>query len=150
MNDNFRTKNRVTLEDVARHVGVSKMTVSKVLRGTGSISEETCKKVNQAVIELGYLPNRLAGSLSSSSSEVVGVVIPSINDVSFGELVNGINSTLRPRGLLTFIGESQFNPDTEEEVIKGLLSMQPRGLIVNGGIARKPSCLLYTSDAADE
>jgi len=58
----------VTLLEMAAKAGVSRMTVSKVMRGVGNISEETRRRVRQAAHELGYLPNSLAGSLSSRTS----------------------------------------------------------------------------------
>lgn len=125
-----------TLRDVAIRAGVSTMTVSKVLRGAGTISEETRRRVKQAAEELGYLPNNLAGSLSSRKSRMVAVIIPSISDIVFSEVLSGINSTLRPQGLQTFIGESLFDPATETELIRTMLSFRPAGILLNGGIAR--------------
>ncbi|MBW4709741.1 LacI family DNA-binding transcriptional regulator [Roseobacter sp. YSTF-M11] len=129
-------KKRITLADVAARAGVSQMTASKVLRGTGSISEETRKRVKLAASDLGYVPNLFAGSLSSRSSNIVAVVLPSINDAVFGEVVAGINDVLRPEGYVTFIGESHLNPQTEETIIQTVLSMQPAGIILTGGIHR--------------
>jgi LacI family transcriptional regulator, gluconate utilization system Gnt-I transcriptional repressor len=69
-----------TIADVAEAAGVSRMTVSKVLRGTGRISVGTRARVQRVVDELGYVPNLLAGALSSQTSTLVGVLIPSISD----------------------------------------------------------------------
>ncbi|WP_227270469.1 LacI family DNA-binding transcriptional regulator [Roseobacter weihaiensis] len=129
-------KKRITLADVAARAGVSQMTASKVLRGTGSISEETRKRVKRVASDLGYVPNLFAGSLSSRSSNIVAVVLPSINDAVFGEVVAGINDVLRPEGYVTFIGESHLNPETEEKIIQTVLSLQPAGIILTGGIHR--------------
>ncbi|WOS65820.1 LacI family DNA-binding transcriptional regulator [Sinorhizobium fredii] len=126
----------ITLRDVAVRAGVSRMTVSKVLRGAGNISAETRQRVKQAADELGYLPNNLAGSLSSRKSRMVAVIIPSISDIVFSEVLSGINSTLRPRGFQTFIGESHFDPETETELIRAMLSFRPAGILLNGGMAR--------------
>ncbi|WP_298972924.1 LacI family DNA-binding transcriptional regulator [uncultured Roseobacter sp.] len=136
MNETAGPKKRTTLADVAVRAGVSQMTASKVLRGTGSISEETRKRVKQAASDLGYVPNLFAGSLSSRSSNIVAVVLPSINDAVFGEVVAGINDVLRPEGYVTFIGESHLNPESEEKIIQTVLSMQPAGIILTGGIHR--------------
>lgn len=129
-------KKKTTLADVAARAGVSQMTASKVLRGTGSISEETRKRVKLAASDLGYVPNLFAGSLSSKSSNIVAVVLPSINDAVFGEVVAGINDVLRPESYVTFIGESHLNPETEEKIIQTVLSLQPAGIILTGGIHR--------------
>jgi len=126
----------ITLQEVADRAGVSRMTVSKVLRGAGNISAETRQRVKQAADELGYLPNNLAGSLSSRKSRMVAVIIPSISDIVFSEVLSGINATLRPRGFQTFIGESGFDPETETELIRAMLSFRPAGILLNGGMAR--------------
>ncbi|OAP34084.1 LacI family DNA-binding transcriptional regulator [Sinorhizobium americanum] len=126
----------ITLQEVAVRAGVSRMTVSKVLRGAGNISAETRQRVKQAADELGYLPNNLAGSLSSRKSRMVAVIIPSISDIVFSEVLSGINATLRPEGFQTFIGESLFDPQTETELIRAMLSFRPAGLLLNGGMAR--------------
>jgi len=126
----------VTLRDVAQRAGVSTMTASKVMRGAGSISEKTRQNVRQAAHELGYLPNSLAGSLSSRKSRMVAVIIPSIADVVFSEVLSGVNSVLRPRGFQTFIGESLFDPAIETDLLREMLSFRPAGLLLNGGTMR--------------
>lgn len=126
----------VTLLDVAAKAGVSKMTVSKVLRNAGSISGETRQRVRQAADDLGYLPNSLAGSLSSRRNKLVAVIIPSISDIVFSEVLSGMNMVLRPMGFQTFIGESGFDPTIEADLIRAMLSLRPAGLLLNGGMAR--------------
>lgn len=136
MDEQKTERKTVTLAEVAGLAGVSRMTASKVMRNTGSISKATQERVRNAAAELGYVPNRLAGSLSSKSSDIVAVVLPSINDLIFGEVVSGINEILRPRGYITFIGETQFDSRLEEEILRTVLSLHPAGIILTGGIAR--------------
>ncbi|ASJ71966.1 LacI family DNA-binding transcriptional regulator [Granulosicoccus antarcticus] len=123
----------VTLADVADRAGVSSMTVSKVLRDTGSISPQTRERVLAAVGELGYVKNTLAGQLSSRKSTTIGVVIPSVSDVIFAQMLSGINTVIRPQGLSMLIAESLFSPSLERDTLSSLLSMQPAGLIISGG-----------------
>lgn len=130
------SKKVVTLQDVAERAAVSRMTVSKVLRNVGSISEGTRLKVREAARDLGYLPNSLAGSLSSRKSSLIAIIIPAISDVVFSEVLSGINSVVRPHGFHTFIGESNFDPAIEAELIRTMLSFQPAGMLLNGGMAR--------------
>ena len=70
----------ITMSDIARHAGVSPMTVSRALSDPASVSDEMRRKVDAAVRQFGYLPNRIAGSLSSKRSNVVGLVVPSIRN----------------------------------------------------------------------
>lgn len=105
------------------------------MRDVGNISEEPRQRVRHAIDELGYLPNSLAGSLSSRKSRMVAVIIPSISDIVFSEVLR-LNAVLRPRGFQTFIGESHFDPCIEADLLRAMLSFQPAGLLLNGGMAR--------------
>ncbi|MEP3279705.1 MAG: LacI family DNA-binding transcriptional regulator [Stappiaceae bacterium] len=134
-------KNNVTIADVAALAGVSKMTVSKVLRDTGSISKDTRDKIHKAVDELGYVKNSLAGLLSSQKSSMIGIIIPSASDTIFAEVLSGTNSVIRPKGFNTLIGESLFDPQIEYEALSTMLSLQPAGLIISGGIDRSEETL---------
>ncbi|TCU29252.1 LacI family transcriptional regulator [Rhizobium azibense] len=116
------------------------MTVSKVMRGVGNISRGTQQRVRCAADELGYLPNNIAGSLSSRKSRMVAVIIPSISDIVFSEVLSGVNAILGPNGLHTFIGESHFDPGIEENLVREMLSFRPAGLLLNGGMARSAVC----------
>ncbi|MBB4952276.1 LacI family gluconate utilization system Gnt-I transcriptional repressor [Agrobacterium vitis] len=131
-----RGKKVVTLLDVAERASVSKMTVSKVLRNVGNISEPTRNKVREAARELGYVPNSLAGSLSSRKSQLVAVIIPSMSDMVFSEVLSGLTSVLRTQGFQTFMGESHFDPQNEASLLSAMLSFQPAGLLLNGGMVR--------------
>ena len=121
---------------MAGAVGVSSMTVSKVLRGTGRISEETRRRVLRMAEDLGYVPNLLAGALSSQTSTLVGVLIPSISDQVYSGVLGGINAVLTPRGITCLIGETFFDPENEARLVRMMLSMKPAGLIITGGINR--------------
>lgn len=130
------SRRATTISDVAIAARVSSMTVSKVLRGTGRISQETRARVQQVAEELGYVPNRLAGALSSQTSHLVGVLIPSISDHVYSGVLAGINAVLHPGGFTSLIGETFFDPDTEARLVHMMLSMKPAGLIVTGGLDR--------------
>lgn len=135
---NLKQKN-TTQSDVAKLAGVSNMTVSRALSGSTRISPDTKERIKVAMDELGYVYNSVAGSLRNSrSSSMVAVIIPSVNDLVFGEILSGINSVLRPKGYFTTIGESFFDSEEEFKVIKSLLAMQPSGIILTGGIHHKP------------
>ena len=136
MNEQRPTGKPITLAEVAKRADVSQMTASKVMRNTGSISPATRERVRKAASELGYVPNRFAGALSSKTSDIVAVVLPSINDTIFGDVISGVNEVLRPKGYITFIGESNFDGPAEEEILRTALSLHPAGIIITGGINR--------------
>ena len=79
-----RFENRtLTLRDVSEASGVSEMTVSRVLRGRGDVSQATREKVLRAAKSLGYVPNKIAGALASQRVNLVSVIIPAISNMVF-------------------------------------------------------------------
>ena len=94
------------MRDIARHAGVSPMTVSRALREPGSVSESMRRKVDAAVREFGYLPNRIAGSLSSSRSNIVGLVVPSIRNSLYAGMAQAVSDVLEANGLHLMIANS--------------------------------------------
>lgn len=124
---------------MAKLANVSTMTVSKVIRKTGSISEPTQQRVREVIDELGYLPNLIAGSLSSQSNLMVAVIIPDLANQVFGETLRCINQVLTATGMHTLIGTSDYHTDIEEELIRTMLPWQPCGLILTGGITHSAS-----------
>lgn len=108
------------------------MTVSRVLRNRGEVSEKTREKVLAAARELGYVPNKIAGALASNRVNLVGVVIPSLSNMVFPEVMMGISSVLDDTPLQPVVGVTDYEPDKEERVIFEMLSWRPTGLIVAG------------------
>ena len=125
------TKN-LLLKDVARLAGVSEMTASRALRGAPDVSERTRAKVEEIARTHGYVPNRIAGSLSSQTVNLVGVVVPSLSSFVFPEVLNGISSVLKESPLKPVVGVTGYDLEEEEGVIREMLSWQPSGLIVAG------------------
>ncbi len=122
----------LTLRDVSEASGVSEMTVSRVLRNRGEVSEKTREKVLTAAREMGYVPNKIAGALASNSVNLVGVIIPSLSNMVFPEVMMGISSVLDDTPLQPVVGVSGYEPEKEEQVIFEMLSWRPTGLIVAG------------------
>jgi LacI family transcriptional regulator, gluconate utilization system Gnt-I transcriptional repressor len=122
----------LTLRDVSDAAGVSEMTVSRVLRARGDVSPTTREKVLRAARLLGYVPNKIAGALASQRVNLVGVVIPSLSNMVFPEVMTGISDGLKGTGLQPVVGVTDYLPEREEEVIYEMLSWRPSGLIVAG------------------
>ncbi len=125
-------KRPLTLRDVSEASGVSEMTVSRVLRGKGDVSEATRLRVQEAARTLGYVPNRIAGALASQRVNLVGVVIPSLGNMVFPEVLAGISETLDGTGLQPVVGVTDYLPEKEEQVLFEMLSWRPSGLIIAG------------------
>ncbi|MFE0756437.1 LacI family DNA-binding transcriptional regulator [Inquilinus sp. NPDC058860] len=121
----------ITLADVARAAGVSKITASRVLRG-GPVAGETRERVLEVVRRLGYVPNRLAGTLSSAGSNLVGVIIPSLANIVFPDVLRGVEGVLDAAGYRPVVGVTDYDPAREEGLIEAMLAWRPAGLIVTG------------------
>ncbi|WP_207537808.1 LacI family DNA-binding transcriptional regulator [Sabulicella rubraurantiaca] len=119
------------MRDVARAAGVSAMTVSRALREPSRVSPEVRARVEAAVREVGYVPNRLAGSLSSRRSDVVGLVVPSLENSLFAATVKGISDVLRREGFQLMIADSLYSPEAEEAAIRAFLEQRVAGLILH-------------------
>lgn len=122
----------LTLRDVSEASGVSEMTVSRVLRNRSDVSPATRDKVLAAAKALGYVPNKIAGALASQRVNLVGVVIPSLSNMVFPEVLGGISDALEESGLQPVFGASGYKPEREENVIYEMLSWRPTGMIVAG------------------
>lgn len=121
-----------TLKDVSKLANVSVMTVSRVMRNKGYISKEVSTLVKQAAEQIGYRPNKLAGALASDKSNLVGVILPTLSNVVFSEVLSGINSALSKTNMQPFFGISEYSSIKEEELVEGLLAWRPAGLILTG------------------
>lgn len=122
----------LTLRDVSEACGVSEMTVSRVLRSRGDVSDATRTRVLEAARRLGYVPNKIAGALASQRVNLVGVVIPSLSNMVFPEVMTGISDMLEGTGLQPVVGVTNYLPEREESVVYEMLSWRPSGLILAG------------------
>lgn len=129
---NKRSRQTTTLTDVARIAQVSEITVSRILRNHGSIAQATRERVLSAVRQTGYVPNRLAGGLASSGSKLVGVIVPSLTNVVFPEVLDGIRAALDGTGFQAVIGVSHYDLATEEGLVASLLAWRPEAMVIAG------------------
>lgn len=122
----------LTLRDVSEASGVSEMTVSRVLRSRGDVSEATRSRVLEAARKLGYVPNKIAGALASQRVNLVGVIIPSLSNMVFPEVLSGISEILEDTDLQPVVGVTNYSPEREESVLYEMLSWRPSGVILAG------------------
>ena len=134
MNDDIEIPARrpLTLRDVSEASGVSEMTVRRVLRNRGDVSDATRDKVLKAAKTLGYVPNKIAGALASSRVNLVAVIIPSLSNMVFPEVMTGISEILDETPLQPVVGVTNYLPEKEEEVLFEMLSWRPSGVIIAG------------------
>ena len=122
----------LTLQDVSEAAGVSEMTVSRVLRNRGDVSAATREKVLTAAKSLGYVPNKIAGGLASQRVNLVAVIIPSLSNLVFPDVLTGIAAELDDTQLQPVIGVTNYSLSREEAVLYDMLSWRPSGVILAG------------------
>ena len=121
-----------TLRDVARRAGVSEMTVSRVLRNAGYAAPATRERVLRAASAIGYVPNRIAGSLARKRTNLVGVLVPSMTNQVFPEVLSGVASGLEGASLQPVFGITGYDPRVEEGLVRDMISWRPSGIAVAG------------------
>ena len=128
-----RSVNRVNLNDIARRVGVSPITVSRALRLPELVSPATREKIQAAVEDLGYVPDLVASSLASRRSKVVAIILPTITQALFADTIQGLVEHLRLEGYQLIVGESGYSGEIEGSLVATLLGRRPDGLVLVGG-----------------
>jgi LacI family gluconate utilization system Gnt-I transcriptional repressor len=127
-----RSRGRVTLTDVARRAAVGTMTASRAISQPAMVSAELRSRVDQAVRELGYVPNRAARALASAHSKVIAVLIPSLSNAVFADVLAGIQDALGQYGYQVLISDTRYS-DAEEEKLLGInLQSHPDGVLLTG------------------
>jgi LacI family transcriptional regulator len=121
---------RVRLKDIAKDLNLSKMTISKVLRGQTDISDETKARVLKRVKELKYIPNISASSLRTGQTKTMGLILPSMGRSYFSEIAGGINQAVSAEGYGLIVSSSQEDADSEQRQIEVFLSLQVDALLV--------------------
>jgi LacI family transcriptional regulator len=120
----------VRMKDIARDLGVSVVTVSKVLRNHDDISEETRQKVLKRMKELNYRPNLAARALVTGRSFIMGLVVPDLLHPFCGEVAKGISGALRKKGYGLVIASSEEDSELEQQEIEQLLARRVDALLV--------------------
>ncbi len=124
-------KRRASLQDVADQVGVTKMTISRFLKDPNLVSEITGQKISKIIDTLGYVPNRAPEMLLNAKSYTIGVLIPSLTNLVFSEVLRGIESITTPAGYQTMLGHYGYHAEKEEQLITSLLSYNVDGLLLS-------------------
>jgi LacI family transcriptional regulator len=120
----------VTLKDVAKDLGVSIVTVSKVLRNHDDIGPETRARVQKRLKELNYQPNLVARALVTGRTSLMGLVVPDLVHSFFAQLAKELSRVLRKNGYGLIISSSDEDPDLENEEIAHMLARNVDVLLV--------------------
>jgi LacI family transcriptional regulator len=121
----------VKLEDLAKKLKVSTVTISKALRNHPDISPATTKKVKELADKLGYMPNYMARNLSSRQSNTIGLVVPKIAHLFFSSIIESVYDAAFENNYETVLTVSQEKAEREKKHLLTLLSMKVDGLIIS-------------------
>ena len=124
-------RDRVTIVEIAAAAGVSKSTVSLVLKGSESVRPSTRDRVNAAIRDLGYVYNRGAANLRRAHSNMVGMIIHNLINPFCAELAVGIERSFQAAGYVPFIANTAESPVRQAEVIKLMREQGVAGLIIS-------------------
>ncbi|GIL14046.1 MAG: LacI family transcriptional regulator [Chloroflexota bacterium] len=119
-----------TIGDVAKRAGVSAMTVSRVINNSGYISQETRERVEQAIAELGYVPNALARSLRFKRTKTIALILTDITNPFFTTLARGIEDAASEQGFSVIFCNTDESQDEEAEYLSVVVQKQVDGVLL--------------------
>ncbi|QLB15848.1 transcriptional regulator [Mannheimia granulomatis] len=122
---------RPTLQDIAIHLGITKMTVSRYLRDPNTVARNTGAKIAEAIEQFGYIPNRTPDILSNAKSRAIGVLVPSLTNQVFADVIKGIEQITDEAGYQTMLAHYGYSEKKEEQRIESLLSYHIDGIILS-------------------
>lgn len=127
-----RAAKQVSMAQVARHAGVSLITVSRALRQPNQVSEATRRQVESAMDKLGYVPNLIAGGLAATRTRIIAAIVPYIRHGVFADALQGLTDTLERNGYCVLLGNSAGSTEQEEAIVRILLGHRPAGFVTQG------------------
>ncbi len=123
-------RQEVSIEDIARAAGVSHSTVSRALRNSALISVDVRERIQRLAHEMGYTPNAIAQSLQTRQTSTIGLVVTSIADPFWGDVMKGVEEVARASGFSVILSASHNDPDQEMAIIETFRRRRVDGIIV--------------------
>jgi DNA-binding LacI/PurR family transcriptional regulator len=120
----------VTVKDIAKKAGVSHSTVSRALHGSSLIADETIKRIRQIANEMGYSPSAAARALKTNRSQVLGIVLSSVEDPFFSEILQGIEGGVQGSGYSLFIAAAHRDAEREYGIVRAMVEHRVDGVII--------------------
>lgn len=122
-----------TMKSVAEAAGVSVMTVSRVFKSDGSVSDATRIRIRKIAEDMGYVFDSTAANLRTQKTNFVAVTIPSINNANFADTVDALSDRLAAAGMQVLLANTGYDIAREEQLIEQLLRRRPEAIVVTGG-----------------
>ena len=120
------------MDDIAFRLGISSITVSRAFRNPNMVTDDLRERIMKVAGDLGYVRNRAASALASARSMNIAVVIPSLSNTVFVDILNGVEKILRPRGYQMLLGISNYSSEEEDSLVRAYLAFDPDGIILSG------------------
>lgn len=130
-----------SIHDIAHAAGVSHSTVSRALRDSPLISQEVRDNVQAIAKRMGYVPNAVAQSLQGQSTQTVGVLVTTVSDPFFADVLEGIEQVARPAGYTVLFSAAHNDPDEERRCFDNFRKRRVDGLIMASARGIPPSDL---------
>lgn len=127
-----RGTGQVTIRDVARLAGVAPITVSRALSSPAQVSDSVLARVREAVATSGYVPNLIAGALSSGQSNLVAALVPSISTLTLHPLLEALGNVLETAGCQLLLGQTGYDNARLDGILDTVLGRRPAGIVVTG------------------
>ncbi len=132
------------MAEVAAHLGVSKMTVSRALQRNQTPASDAVaarrpssvalhQRILQTCREMGYVVDQSARTLSSQRSGFVAALIPALNNSNFSDTAHGLTQAVEAAGLQVLLGYTDYDVRTEERLLRAMLARRPEGVVLTGG-----------------
>jgi LacI family gluconate utilization system Gnt-I transcriptional repressor len=122
----------VTKADVARAAGVSHITVSRVINTPEKVAPETRERVEAFIASMDYIPNLLAGGLSSKRTGVIAAIVPTIGHSIFAETVRGLSEKLSSKGYQLLLGQTDYSEAVETTLVETFIGRRVDGIVLTG------------------
>lgn len=119
------------LQEVALRARVAPITVSRAIRTPEKVSPAARQRIHQAIEEIGYVPNRVAGSLASNRTNLVAALVPNIGNPLFARTIQGLTEVLREHRLHVTIGNTGHSNEEEAALIEAFLAQRVCGIVLH-------------------
>jgi LacI family transcriptional regulator len=126
------------LVDVAAKAGVSKSTVSNVIRGTALVAEETRRRVERAIADTDYRPNAIARALQARSGNVLGIIVPDLTNPFYAQLAVGVERAAAALGFAILTAHTECVAASEIAAAHALIERRVGGAVIGGMSLNSP------------
>ena len=140
-------KSRVTMQQVALAAGTSMISVSRAFRPDSGVSPALRARIEAVAAALGYVPDRAASALASARSMNIAVLIPSLTNMVFVDILAGISEAVTPQGYQIITATSLYSAAEELRLLRSLLAFRPDGVLLTG-LEQAPATLALLDNAA--